>query len=81
VDSDFTRFTRFTTGGGNHAKYTDEVVSGSARRLTEEEAHQVKKLVSEGMAPRYARTAVLGKDQDEGLEDLCSLDWGEGGEK
>lgn len=32
------------------------------RRLTEEEAQQVQKLISEGMAPRFARAEVLGEE-------------------
>ena len=33
------------------------------RRLTEEEAQRVQKLVSEGMSPKFARAAVLGEEE------------------
>lgn len=32
------------------------------RRLTEEEAHQVQKLISEGMSARFARAEVIGEE-------------------
>ena len=36
--------------------------TGRGRRLTEEEAREVQKLIGEGMAPSFARAAVLGED-------------------
>ncbi len=49
LDSGFTGFTGFTRWD-------------SGRPLTEEEVQRVRKLVREGMSPKYARAAVLGED-------------------
>jgi hypothetical protein len=58
----------------------------SARRLTEEEAREVQKLIAQGMQPRLARAAVLkepsglfadegdaGEDEDEEFDELGGL--------
>jgi hypothetical protein len=43
-----------TSSGGEATK--------TRRRLTEEEVQEVQKLISQGMAPRFAREAVIGSD-------------------
>lgn len=38
------------------------------RRLTEDEAHQVQRLMSKGMSPKDARAQVIGKEKPDKTE-------------
>jgi len=56
---------RVTPGNGVTLGVTPETEStakNAGRRLTEEEAHEVQKLIGEGMEASFARAAVLGEE-------------------
>ncbi len=61
-ETTLTQVNPLTHEADKYAKYTDGSTH-TKRRLSEEEARQVQKLIGEGMGPEWARAAVVGADE------------------